>query len=59
LELEYQYIEQKNDNEYYIEHFDKMVSKAANNKIMKMTSEKNQVIQRLQEQINQILSQQS
>ena len=59
LELEKQYNEQKNDNDYYLEHFNKLVSKAADNKIMLVTSEKDQEIQRLQEQINQLLSQQS
>ena len=57
-ELEKQFNDLKEEYDYAGEQFDKRVNKAANNKAMMMTYEKDQEIQRLQEQINQLLSQQ-
>ena len=57
-ELKKQFIELKEEYDYVGERFDKQVNKAANNKAMLMSYEKDQEIQRLQEQLNQFLSQQ-
>ena len=50
--------ELKTDYDYASEQFNKEVNRAANAKATMMTYEKNQEIQRRQEQINQLLSQQ-
>ena len=57
-ELEKQYIDLKEEYDSAGEQFDKRVNKAANNKAMMMSHEKDQEIQGLQEQLNQFLSQQ-
>ena len=57
-ELENQYNELKFDYDYGGEQFDKRVNRVANTRLMMITNEKDQEIQRLQEQINQLLTQQ-
>ena len=57
-ELENQFNELKTDYDFSGEQFNKQVNRAVNTRALMITNEKDQEIQKLQEQINQLLSQQ-